>query len=247
MNTSCIDIIICIGPNDNNIIYSMIPYTKKNIIGYRNIYLVCADPTIKIEGTITIDENIFPFNINDLIKQFGNNKRNGWYLQQLLKLYSGNVIPGILENYLIIDSDTYFLKPMSFIDHDGKYLYTTGDEYNKPYFNHMNKLHPLLKKTHPRSGIAHHMIVNKNILNDIMHLVETNHNNVPFWKIFLNMIDPVDFLYSGASEYEIYFNYMNIYHETDIIIRELNWTNASSINDNNKHCDYVSIHWYLRK
>ena len=117
MNTSCIDIIICIGPNDNNIIYSMIPYTKKNIIGYRNIYLVCADPTIKIEGTITIDENIFPFNINDLIKQFGNNKRNGWYLQQLLKLYSGNVIPGILENYLIIDSDTYFLKPMSFIDH----------------------------------------------------------------------------------------------------------------------------------
>jgi len=45
---------------------------------------------------------------------------------------------------------------------------------------------------------------------------------------------------------KIYFNYMNIYHQNDIIIRELNWKNASSINDSNKECDYVSIHWYMR-
>ena len=247
MNEFFFDIIICVGPNDNDVIYNMIPYTKKNIIGYRNIYLICANPTINIEGTITIDENIFPFNINNLIQKFGNNNRNGWYLQQLLKLYSGSVIPGILENYLIIDSDTHFLKPTSFIDPDGKYIYTTGSEYNKPYFNHMNKLHPSLKKTHPCSGIVHHMIVNNNHLNSLMNLVETNHDGKPFWEIFLNMVDPTDFPHSGASEYEIYFNYMNIYHQHDIIIRELNWKNAHSINDSNKHCDYVSIHWYMRR
>ena len=98
MNEFFFDIIICVGPNDNDVIYNMIPYTKKNIIGYRNIYLICANSTINIEGTITIDENIFPFNINNLIQNFGNKNRNGWYLQQLLKLYSGSVIPGILEN-----------------------------------------------------------------------------------------------------------------------------------------------------
>ena len=241
------DIIICVGPYDNKIIYNMIPYTKNHIIGYRNIYLICANPTIHIEGTITIDETIFPFNMNDLIEKFGNNHRNGWYLQQLLKLYSGRIIPDILENYLIIDSDTYFLKPTSFIDNYGKYIYTTGIEYHIPYFNHMNKLHPSLKKSHPRSGIVHHMIMNKNKLDMLMNLVETYHKGKLFWEIFINMVDPIHFPRSGASEYEIYFNYMNIYHRNDIIIRELNWNNASSINDSNKNCDFISIHWHMRR
>ena len=61
------------------------------------------------------------------------------------------------------------------------------------------------------------------------------------------MVDSNDLLHSGASEYEIYFNYMNIYHKNDIIIRQLNWCNAANINNNNKHCDYVSIHWYMRQ
>jgi hypothetical protein len=164
------DIIICVGPYNGDIIANIVPYTK-NVIGYRNIYLVCADPTINIDGTITIDEKIFPFNIDDLIAKFGNNNRNGWYLQQLLKLYSGNIIPGILPNYLIIDSDTFFLKPVSFMDNNSKYIYTIGDEYHIPYFNHKN----------------------------------------------------------------------------NIIIRQLNWTNASTLNEYNKHCDYVSVHWYMRK
>jgi len=241
------DIIICVGPNDSDIIANTVPYTKKNILDYRNIYLVCADPTINIDGTITIDEKIFPFNIDDLIKKFGNNNRNGWYLQQLLKLYSGNVIPGILQNYLIIDSDTFFLKPTLFIS-DNKYIYTIGNEYHIPYFNHMNKLHPSLKRIHNCSGISHHMIMNTEHVNGLIKLVESYHNNIYlFWEIFLNMININDFPASGASEYEIYFNYMNIYHKNHIIIRQLNWTNASSLNKYNKHCDYVSVHWYMRK
>jgi hypothetical protein len=241
------DIIICVGPQDSDIIANMVPYTKKNVMDYRNIYLVCADPTINIDGTITIDEKIFPFNIDDLITKFGNNNRNGWYLQQLLKLYSGNVIPGILPNYVIIDSDTFFLKPVSFMDNN-KYIYTLGNEYHIPYFNHMNKLHPSLKRIVNYSGISHHMIMSTEYVNELFKLVENYHNNSdPFWKIFLNNIDTKDFLTSGASEYEIYFNYVNIYHKNDIILRHLNWTNASCLNEYNKHCDYVSVHWYMRK
>jgi hypothetical protein len=240
------DIIICVGPRDSDIIANMVPYTKKNVIDYRNIYLVCTDPSINIDGTITIDEKIFPFSIDDLITKFGNNNRNGWYLQQLLKLYSGNIIPGILPNYLIIDSDTFFLKPVSFMDNN-KYIYTVGNEYHIPYFNHMNKIHPSLKRTTNYSGISHHMIMNTEYVNGLFKLVENYHNNSdPFWKIFLNNIDKNDFLTSGASEYEIYFNYVNIYHKNDIILRQLNWKNASCLNEDNKNCDYVSIHWYMR-
>ena len=34
------DIVIPVGPNDKSIIEQQIKYTKKNIIGYRNIYLI---------------------------------------------------------------------------------------------------------------------------------------------------------------------------------------------------------------
>lgn len=246
MSKNLFDIIICVGPYDCNIIHDMIPYTKKNVIGYRNIYIICSDPSLTIEGTITINENIFPFCITDLISQFGNNNRNGWYLQQLLKLYAGNVIPGILKNYLIIDGDTFFLKPTSFIDVYDRYIYTTGNEHHLPYFKHMNKLHPLLKKLHECSGISHHMIMNSDIVNSLFKLVETEHDNSPFWKIFLNSIDIEDFPYSGASEYEMYFNYVIKFHNDKITIRQLEWCNAGELNDKNNQCDFISIHWYIR-
>ena len=63
-----------------------------------------------------------------------------WYLQQLLKLYACNVIPDILDRYLVIDSDTFFLKPTTFIEND-VCLYNYGSEYHKPYFKHMLLLH----------------------------------------------------------------------------------------------------------
>jgi hypothetical protein len=39
--------------------------------------------------------------------------RNGWYLQQLLKLYASFVIKDLLNDYLVIDADVYFLKPIN--------------------------------------------------------------------------------------------------------------------------------------
>jgi hypothetical protein len=202
---------------------------------------------INIAGTIIIDEKIFPFNINDLIIKFGNNNRNGWYLQQLLKLYAGNVIPGILKNYLIIDSDTYFLKPTAFINHNNKYMYTTGIEYHIPYFNHMNKLHPLLKKSHSYSGISHHMIFNRQIIKEMFNLVEDFHKK-EFWVIFIEMVDEhtkhhINAAESGASEYELYFNYMNQYHRDKILVRNLLWANKQHNYDINTPCnlDYISI------
>lgn len=242
------DIVVCVGPNDTNILNQSLNYTKKNVIGYRNIYLVCSNPDISVPDTITIDEKIFPFTINDIINIFGNTNRNGWYLQQLLKFYAGNIIPGILKRYLIIDSDTHFLKPTNFITDDGKHIFTTGTEHHKPYFLHMNRLHYSLKKTHPLSGISHHGFFHTDRVNELMKMVEDYFTNErPFWKIYLDLVDNDQRMYSGASEYEIYFTYMYLNHPNDIIIRELKWQNVSCLDKANNNYDYVSIHWYMRK
>lgn len=236
------DIVIPVGPNDINQINNQIEYTKKNVIGYRNIYIVSYDPKIILGGCIIIDESIFPFTINDVATYHGKHSRNGWYLQQLIKLYAGFVIPDILDTYLVVDSDTYFLKPTHFIE-DGKCLYNPGTEYHIPYFEHMKRLNNTFQRVdRSMSGISHHMIFQKKYIMEIIDLIELEHGR-PFWIVFLEKV--VDIYDSGASEYEIYFNYMLWYNPDKIKVRRLNWMNVSDINQY-FDLDYVSWHWYRR-
>jgi FkbM family methyltransferase len=237
------DIVIPVGPNDKSVIEEQIKHTKKYIIGYRNIFLICYDPLITIDGCITINENIFPFNIETVSKHHGKLKRNGWYLQQLLKLYSGKIVPNILERYLVIDSDTFFLKPITFIENN-KCLYNFGTEYHQPYFEHMKKLDKsLIKINSNKSGICHHMMFEKKYINELISKIEKNHNEL-FYNIFLKTV--TDKNGSGASEYEIYFNYMLKYYPDKIIIRKLNWKNTNKLETNTNY-DYISHHWYMRR
>ena len=55
--------------------------------------------------------------------------------------YNKDIIPDILDNYLVLDSDTIFLKPTTFFENNIP-LYNYGTEYNLPYFIHMINLHP---------------------------------------------------------------------------------------------------------
>jgi L-rhamnose mutarotase len=256
------DIVIPVGPSDSDQINDQLNFTTKNIIGYRNIYLICYDTSIQIidKSIIIIDEKTFPFTIKDVEKYHSKYDRNGWYLQQLLKLYAGLVIPGILERYLVIDADTYFLKPTIFVE-DNKCLYNTGSEYHIPYFQHMLKLYPSMEKQIQESGICHHMIFEKNYINQLFAMVEeynnTNNNSDNyqyFWQIFLEKVNPEHYgmtyiNMSGASEYELYFNYMLKYNKEKITVRKLEWANVS--NDPNNYTlskyNYVSWHSYMRR
>ncbi len=236
------DIVIPLGPNDLNYIHKMVNYTRQNVIGYRNIYILSCDPCVSIYGCKTIDEKIFPFNVQTIIDYLGPNARKEWNLQQLLKLYVSFIIEEILDHYLVIDADTIFLKPTTFFI-DNLPLYNYSYEYNPPYFDHLRKLHPSFYNSINVSGICHHMMFQKKILIEIFKLVEEYHHE-PFYVCFLKCINEKDRMYSAASEYEIYFNYIYNYHEHNIIIRALKSESANNITDD---CDYVSSHWYDRK
>lgn len=237
------DIVIPIGPNDRSIIEQQIECTKKNVLGYRRIYLISYDDTLFIEGCQTISERLFPFNLETVAQFHGKQFRNGWYLQQLLKLYAGYIIPEIMDRYLVIDSDTFFLRPNSFIK-DNKCMYNYSNEYHIEYFNHMKKLHPSFNKQKPISGICHYMLFEKKYIQEIFDLVEKTHCDT-FYNVFLKCVDKRDFPLSGASEYELYFNYIIQHHSDQIIISEKKWKNADQfVFDSN--FDYISYHSYMR-
>ena len=257
------DIVIPVGPKDIDLLKLQLQYTIKNILNYRNVYIVLDTKLINIEeenkenNMFYINESIFPFDLKtiSLYHKKYNKDRNGWYLQQLIKLYSGIVIPGILEKYLVIDTDTFFLKPTCFINNDNKCLYSYGSEYHLPYFVHMKKLFTDLQRVYKdKSAICHHMIFDTVYIKELFKKVEDIHKK-EFWIVFLlfsDMPHP-----SSASEYEIYFNYMFKFHKDKVELRELSWTNIGgdikNIKDiisnisNNTNYNFISYHWYMRK
>lgn len=234
------DVVTPVGPKDVEKVKEQIEYTKKNIIGYRNIYLIVCDEKIEIPDCIIIHEKTFPFQMKDIQDYLGVNKVNGWFLQQLLKLYAGTCIEGILENYLVLDADTFFMKPTQFIKNN-QILYNIDNQNHKPYFEHMKRLHPNFTKCMKESGICHHMFFQKKYLNEIFTLVEELHKE-SFWKVFLKCI--VEKEGSGASEYELYFNYMFKYHSDKVRLRKLKFIHSKNLSSK---FDYVSRHWYLYK
>ena len=236
------DIVIPLGPYDLNLIQSQIEYTKKNIIGYRNLYIISRDNRLNINECFMIDEKIFPFSIETVLNIHGKSNRHGWYLQQLLKLYAGLVIPNILDTYLVIDADTFFLKPNTFIE-DGKCLYNYGFEHHPSYFNHMKRMNNNLTKQIDKSGICHHMMFETKYINELFESIEKIHKDV-FYNVFLKCVLPNDYELSGASEYEIYFNYMLYNHPDKIKIRSLKWKNDRNLILNEEY-DYISIHYWL--
>ena len=243
------DIVIPVGPYDINKIKNQLVYTKINIVGYRNIYLILNKlyfNLLSLDKDIhLISEDSFPFSKLTIEQFHGENNRNGWYFQQLLKLYAGLIIPNILDKYLVIDADTFFLKKTTFIENN-KCLYNFSFEYYIPYFEHMNKLsNDFIKKFDNKSGICHHMIFETKIINEIFNIIENIHNDF-FYNIFLKNVNYDEITKSGASEYEIYFNFIFNKYPDNVILRHLNYIDTNDIKElNNKNVDYISMHHYL--
>jgi len=89
------------------------------------------------------------------------------------------------------------------------------------------------------------MLFEKKYVNEIIDHIESLHND-SFWNVFFKMVDEKDVFDSGASEYEIYFNYMCRYHPEKIQLRLLDWCNTSELNLRRQDKTYLSYHWYRR-
>lgn len=242
-NTRLFDVVVPVGPDDITFLEKHVQYIRQNVMGFRNIYLIIYDDTIRIPGCITISESAFPFSKSDGLF-IPMNTRKGWYLQQLLKMYSVFVIPGILENILVVDADTVFTKPTCFIQ-DDKFVYGFSHHNHWPYFIHAEKLHPSFTKPNKISGIVHYMMFQRKYLKKIMNMVEQRHEK-PFWRVFLEKVDTNE--QSGASEYELYFNFMVRMFPEKIVLRELTSSWVFSYNDIPSHQSHVvSCHAYNRR
>jgi hypothetical protein len=272
------DIVVPVGPDDAAVIQKQLMFNMKNVIGYRNVYLICYNRDAvsdKIDITWVerkrvhfIDEHIFPFSKQDVAKFHGHYKRNGWYLQQLLKLYCSFVVPGMLDRYLVIDADTFFIRPTRFVDDENRCLYNYSHENYTPYYHHMKRMCQGFDKVYAHSGICHHMMFEKKYIQELFDCFDerndTSQMNTSdklsgfdaFWPRFLYEVDwdlrgDEPWPKSGASEYELYINYMMKNHPGAICERELKYIDIHSHDflehpENYPELDYVSWHFRFR-
>lgn len=101
----------------------------------------------------------------------------------------------------------------------------------------------LTKVDKNKSGICHHMMFEKKYIIELINKIENQHND-KFYNIFLKNVTDING--SGASDYEIYFNYMLKNYSDKIILRNLKWINCNSLNYLNSNNDYILYHWYMR-
>ena len=183
-------------------------------------------------------------------------------MQQLLKLYAPVTIEGILENVLIMDADLVWMRDVSMFgvrkDKAGRSrevpLYSTGVDFHAPYFEHMNRLLPSMNRTmRLKSGVIHHMILNRAVLQQLFMQVQARHRR-SFWAVFVAKGFEVA---SPCSEYEIYFNFLLTNFPERMGFRQLEYENAGALDFENinsfkmdrrfQHVHYMNFHSYWDK
>lgn len=197
-------------------------------------------------GLEFVDENtVLPITKSDINYKPNGRDRSGWIFQQLLKLNSDTLTDK--DYFLIVDSDTVFSRPQTFIDENGKMLLNCSDEYHEPYFETYKKLMPL-EKRYKKSFVCHHMLFSVKYLRNLKELI-SQHTGETWWKAILDNLDKNE--NSCFSEYETYGNYMLYFHPDSIYLRY--WFNRAVLLqdfDKIKHKNRyktISMHAYMEK
>lgn len=213
-----IDVIIPCALKDRETLELCIQTTRQYVQSVRRI-IVISKTRLSYDAE-WVDEQLYPFSKREIALELFHQdptqadlflhhpqSRAGWIYQQCLKLYAPFVIPNLSDNILVVDADVIWFQPVQVMTISGEPIFTLAFEYNPPYFAHMARVLPGLHRVYPSySGIAHHMLFQKPILEDLFEHIRKQHHAEP-WQALCRCIDPQQIFWSSFSEYEIYFNF----------------------------------------
>ena len=175
--------------------------------------------------------------------------RSGWLFQQLLRLGADKIVKN--NDYLVLDSDTCFLNPITFIDKNENYNFYMTDEYHLPYFKAIKRLFKNINFLRI-SFTSHNIIMNKKVLKELKYEIENNTDKVWFNAI-ISLASPVEAC--CYSEYDCYGHYFTSRYSNYNLIPFYNIsTSRNEINDINSLKKFyksayltLSMHSYTRE
>jgi hypothetical protein len=187
-----VDKFYVVSPDANKVKLKMAPFK----LGPRVVY---------------VDESVFPFdwkNVSGVLYQTVEERgvypltgkspfesamwgRIGWFLQQLLKFYAGRMLN--LDSYVLLDSDITWFRDVRFVNSSSngttRYNYAVSNQYHPAYIATLQRISGQRLVKNPdahRSGIVHHMVLAKPVLEDLFRVAEERYGGIPFWQVLLN-------------------------------------------------------------
>lgn len=147
------------------------------------------------------------------------NARVGWYLQQFIKMAYAFICND--EYYLLWDSDTLMLRPITFFDADGRILFDNSREWKDDVFNKTVVSVLGYERPTDKTFIVEHMMIKTECMRDLVQTIAKNRPIEDFWKIILDGIDDDDLSYGGFSEFEVIGTFMQHQYPDLIAYRPL--------------------------
>lgn len=226
------DVVVCVGPYHQQVaamaIRSLYLFSDPE-----KIYVITASGNFeyflklkeKIPSLLTVNEDELIEDIDLLtLKEYfsrrgADSARAGWYFQQFLKMaicYRDD----IAENYLIWDSDTIMLQPLSFFDAEGRPLINPTARFHRPYFDSMSRLLGFTRQV-DFSFISEHLMIRKQYMRELISEIRQTGDSGYWAYEILGSVADNDLSEAGFSEFETYGNFVHRKHSGSYGVRRL--------------------------
>jgi hypothetical protein len=146
------------------------------------------------QATLVPEDTLLPRPAREL-------KTRGWVLQQLIKLNACHRVP--TADYLVLDADTVFLRPQSFV-RGGRAVLRYSDQYELLY-NRSLQLVFGHGRRFPVSFVTHHQLFQVAAVKALLALLEQRFGR-PWWEAILHEMDQGHLI--SFSEYELYGHFV---------------------------------------
>ena len=198
----------------------------KKYLNYSNIVLIAPSNASTLLSNDTSfsfipEESILSKNtINEYLLKMRavTTKRNGWYLQQFIKMAYARICKK--KYYLIYDIDTIPIKQIKMFENNKPY-FDMKIGHDSLYFETMNLLIPKLRFSN-WCYVTEHMLIKTVLMKNLLDAIEINYK-LPgkfFWEKILMAIDLKYMNGNGFSEYETYGCYVDTKYPNIYIHRE---------------------------
>lgn len=206
-----------VARNDGLLARSL-PYIRQNL-SFDRIFVIASKNTLanlKLDDTRQIsfvdEDSILPgltfSGIKDRIESMGiAATRSGWYFQQFIKM-AWALRADCSEAYLVWDSDTFPLRPVTFITDEGKISLFTTRQYHPVYFETLRALLGI-DRSIDASFIAESMLFERELMRRLIAEIAGKFGYAPeqFYSCILNIVKASSNPHTAFSEFETYGNY----------------------------------------
>ncbi len=250
---SKIDVIIPYHCKDSDILELCLAGCITNVRDLGRIYIVTENTDLTFDDIEIVDEaNLFD---DGLTKNYVEAelrtecpeflRRSGWLFQQFIKMGCSYAITNLSDYYLVVDADVVFLRRVCFF-HNERMLLAKSDEFHQPYFDFYEKL--LGESANSKTSfVAHHMLICKSIMLELLHNIERRFNKSWYDAIISNINGDNTLM---LSEYETYGHYLENHYPEKLIVRRLRNIQRFKMRSLLKillnQADYVTIHNYKK-